>query len=241
MKKTFLILVLTFLSITQLISLSSAEKVSSSKYSNIIIDPSVPNADLKESLTTLYYWMLRETFVFEDFTISYKPCGFVNASSNPSITMCVELLSELDKMGVPRAELFILFHEIGHSLLYLWGYPLYDNEDAADEFATLFMSLSPSTKPIAEEAAVWFEQNASIVKTFSAHWNDDRHTLSPQRARNIGHWLKEPQALKKRWSTLLLPKMKTEALTRELKRGASDPNGTTVNWEMIAAELAKRK
>lgn len=241
MRKLTLILVLIFIATTQLISLSSAEQVSSSKYSNIYIDPSVPNADLKESFTALIYWMLRETFVFEDFSISYKPCGFVNASSNPNITMCVELLNELDKMGIPRAELFILSHEIGHSMLYLWGYPLYDNEDAADEFATLFMSLSPSTKPIAEEAALWFEQNASIVQTLSAHWKDDRHTLSPQRARNIGRWLKEPQALKKRWSALLLPKMKTEALRRELKMGASDPNGTTADMAMMAEELAKRK
>ncbi|NOS80520.1 MAG: hypothetical protein HOP32_02925 [Nitrospira sp.] len=241
MKKMILILVLIFISPTQLISLSSAEQVSSSKYPNIFIDPSVPNADLKEAMTALTYWGLRETFVFEDFTISYKPCGFVNASSDPNITMCVELLNELDKMGIPSAELFILYHELGHSLLYLWGYPLYDNEDAADEFATLFMSLSPSTRSIAEEAAHWFEQNASIVQTLSAHWKDDRHTLNPQRARNIGRWLQQPQALKKRWSALLLPKMKTEALRRELKRNASDPNGGTADLAMMAEELAKRK
>jgi hypothetical protein len=41
------------------------------------------------------YSTLKHMFVFPDFRTSVVHCGVMNAFSNPNITMCVELLEQL--------------------------------------------------------------------------------------------------------------------------------------------------
>ena len=99
------------------------------------------------------YLTLKRVFIFPDFQTSVVHCGVVNAFSNPNITMCVELLEELQARGMTDTVNFVYLHELGHTLMREWGLPLWDNEDAADEFATAFL-LMGSQQKIALQAAV---------------------------------------------------------------------------------------
>jgi hypothetical protein len=49
------------------------------------------------------YGLLKRVFVFDDFNISIRHCGFVNAFSNPNITLCVELIDELGRRNLGGA------------------------------------------------------------------------------------------------------------------------------------------
>src|SRR4030067_1630482 len=143
-----------------------------------------------ENLKTLkkamkdFYQLTKKFFIFQDFRIEVRYCGFANAFSSPNITLCKELIENLVDQGIEKAVVFILFHELGHTLLRLWEYPLWDNEDVADEFATIFMLLS-NREDAALDAAQWFASKTSIIGAVEKIWVDDKHTLSPQRARNI--------------------------------------------------------
>jgi len=104
------------------------------------------------------YSGLKSAFDFQDFDIHVTLCGEANAYSSPNITMCYELFDALNQQGVPEAELFIFMHEVAHSLLYQWGLPLYDNEAAADEMATVLLMML-GEKTAATKAAQWWSQD----------------------------------------------------------------------------------
>jgi hypothetical protein len=72
---------------------------------------------------------------------------------------------------------FVFFHELGHTLLREWGYPLWDNEDAADEFATAFMMMGRQQQG-ALQAAQWWSSEIKTTDAVAKIWVDDRHTLS---------------------------------------------------------------
>jgi len=133
---------------------------------------------------------LKELFVFPDFRISIRHCGLENAFSDPNITLCTELIEKLADEDLHDAVRFVLFHELGHTLLHVWGLPGWDNEDMADEFATVFLMLTEQDT-IALAAAQWWASQASEEEVRAKLWIDDRHTLSPQRARNIIAWLNQ--------------------------------------------------
>jgi len=176
---------------------------------------------------------LGELFVFPSFHISLKHCGVVNAFSNPDITICSELAETLAEQNLGDAISFVIFHELGHSLMRLWGLPSYDNEDVADEFATVFMVLGKQQKG-ALQAAQWWASQTSQQEALSKLWIDDRHTVSPQRARNIIHWLQQSDLLQ-RWFHVFVPHIQTGALSQML--GDSSLN---VDKEQIRAELQRR-
>jgi len=177
---------------------------------------------------------LGQLFVFPSFRFEIKHCGVVNAFSNPNITICTELVEALHDQGLEQAVSFVIFHELGHTLLRQWGYPLWDNEDAADEFATVMMILIKQ-QGMALQAAQWWASQTSQQEALAKLWVDDRHTISPQRARNIVHWLNEPNELEQRWFRIFLPNIQTSALVS----GLTDPD-MPVSRELLRAELAKR-
>lgn len=179
------------------------------------------------------YALLKRAFVFNDFNISIRHCGVVNAFSNPNITLCVELVDELARRNLAGAMAFVFFHELGHSLLREWGYPLWDNEGAADEFATVFLMMGKHQQA-ALEAAQWWSSSVSTTDAVAKIWMDDRHTLSPQRARNIAHWLNNVHELIPRWQKLLIPNLQTEML-QELAR-----NQEGFDQQAVKAELLRR-
>lgn len=177
------------------------------------------------------YANLKQMFIFNDFNINVKTCGVVNAYSNPDITMCIELIDSLKKQNLPKSIGFAFLHETAHSLLYLWNYPTYDNEDVADEIATVLAIMSGHEDIALEAAQYWAEK--PLVKT--SVYIDDRHTISQQRARNIIKWVNKKPELIGRWINLLAPKMTNEAL-KKLTTVANAPFSNS-----IAEEIKKRK
>ncbi len=179
------------------------------------------------------YLGLKSLFVFPDFQISIRHCGAVNAFSNPDITVCTELVNELARKDLNGAIVFVLFHELGHTLMRGWGLPLYDNEDAADEFATVIMMMG-NQQQAALEAAQWWASEDVQQMAVAKIWMDDRHSLSPQRARNVIRWLNHQSELVRRWQKLFMPNMQTSAL-----QGLLDAPGS-FDREAIRMELSRR-
>jgi hypothetical protein len=180
------------------------------------------------------YSVLKRAFVFTDFQISVRHCGVVNAFSNPNITLCAELIDELSRQNLPGVLEFVFFHELGHTLLRTWGLPLWDNEDAADEFATVFMMMTKQQQAALQAAQWWASQGASTTDAVAKIYMDDRHSLSPQRARNVIRWLNNEKELIPRWQKQFIPNMQT-AFLQELLR---NPQG--FDTEQIRLELNRR-
>ncbi|HWR36251.1 MAG TPA: DUF4344 domain-containing metallopeptidase [Clostridia bacterium] len=189
---------------------------------------------MAEQQLATFYNVLRSAFVFPDFSISIRHCGMENAFSDPNITMCEELLESLAAQRLEPAITFILFHELGHTLLKQWGLPTWDNEDVADEFATVFMIMAHEQNGAIAAAKFW-ASSGTRQEALSKLYIDDRHTVSPQRARNILHWLSKQDDLVQRWQKLIIPNMQTEAL-RQLRQGTSG----AFDQRMVEAELRGR-
>ncbi len=164
-----------------------------------------------ELYNVLYNGLLRRMFEFDDINVTVRLCGMENAFSNPNITMCRELIDRNEKRGIPAANIFVFFHEAAHTLLKLWGYPTWDNEDVADEMATV-LSLLIKKEALALQAAQWWANSGSQQEALSKMVIDDRHTISPQRARNIVNWLNRRDELLQRWQKIWVPHMTHEAL-----------------------------
>lgn len=177
----------------------------------------IVNGETEESKKTYDYYagldidLLKKLFIFEDFDIYVQKCGMANAFSAPDIYICRELNDLLIDQDVPEALLFVFLHEAAHSLLNVWDYPLYDNEDAADELATALL-LFADQKESALGAAKWWASRGSADEALAKMWVDDRHTISAQRARNIINWINDDEELIRRWLHLMIPKMTDEVL-----------------------------
>lgn len=106
--------------------------------------------------------VLSQLFVLpRDITVSFQECGtgltyaaYYDASES-LIVLCYELLEsfrrdfeaaeataeEAPKLAI-NAGKFVFLHELGHALIYDWDLPVLGREeDAADQFATVFLSL----------------------------------------------------------------------------------------------------
>lgn len=199
-----------------------------------ILPQSTPTSEqLRTALQTMYS-QLKQVFIFPDFQTSVRHCGVVNAFSTPNITLCAELLEEFQAKGKMNAFAFVYLHELGHTLMKEWGLPLWDNEDAADEFATAFL-LMGNQKTIALDSAQWWQSEGATTQDAVAKiWMDDRHSLSPQRARNIIRWVNNADDITQRWQQVLVPHMQTPALQSML----NDPAVT--DKDFVGSELSRR-
>ncbi len=199
-----------------------------------ILPQSTPASEEIRTAFENEYSMLKKVFVFHDFQTFVRHCGIVNAFSNPNITLCVELIEELQANEMTPAVTFVYLHELGHTLMKEWGLPLWDNEDAADEFATAFL-LMGKQQAIALTAAQWWGSESVNAKDAIAKiWMDDRHSLSPQRARNIIHWVNNRNDLVPRWEHVFIPNMQTAVLESMLR----DP--AVSEKDSVRSELRKR-
>ena len=200
-----------------------------------ILPHSTPESEKIQASFQEMYSKLKQTFAFTDFQTSVRHCGVVNAFSNPNITLCVELLEELQAAGMPSATAFVYFHELGHTLMKEWGLPLWDNEDAADEFATALL-LMVKQKGLALEAAQWWaSQGATEHDAVAKIWMDDRHSLSPQRARNIIRWVNNADEIVPRWERVFVPNMQTLALQSMLHEASA------TDRDIVTLELNRRE
>jgi hypothetical protein len=182
---------------------------------------------------------LGQIFVFDPFPIGIKRCGTPKAFADPfRIILCTEYMAHLsdvlrDRKKTQETLSFSLFHEIGRVLLEKWEHPFRSNIDVADEFATVLMVMV-NQKEHARGAAEYFSRNSSAYYAMKKLFQDDRHPLSPKRARNVLVWLNDPGLVRK-WQELLVPHMKT-ALLQQLKKKPT----LWTDLSLVEAELAKR-
>ena len=59
----------------------------------------------------------------------------------------------------------------------------------------------------------YFVSQPSLIELLDRALKSDRHPLSIQRARNIMHWLKDPELIK-RWQIIFVPHMQTAVLEK---------------------------
>jgi len=154
------------------------------------------------------------TFNVSQFNISLVPCGYENAFSRTNgghITICSELFMKLIMEQKTGALIGIFFHELGHSLLNLWGQPNWRNEETVDEFAIAMMYWDG----IQEKTFDWvkyFEAKNSVQEANHIIRNGDTHPLSIQRARNARYILNNPSDVIRRWNQFLYPYLTTSKL-----------------------------
>lgn len=154
------------------------------------------------------------TFEVENFNLNLEPCGTENAFSKGNgghITICSELFMRLLIEQKQGALIGIFFHELGHTLLNLWGQPNWRNETTVDEFAIVMMYW----EGIQERAFDWvsyFEEKNSDLEANHILKHGGPHPLSIQRARNAREILSYPSDVIKRWNRYLYPHLKNEKL-----------------------------
>jgi hypothetical protein len=199
-----------------------------------ILPQSTATSEQLQKVLQAMYSQLKQVFIFPDFQTSVRHCGVVNAFSNPNITLCAELVEELQAKGMMNAFVFVYLHELGHSLMREWGLPLWDNEDAADEFATAFLLMGNQKKIALDSAQWWQSEGATTQDAVAKIWMDDRHSLSPQRARNIIRWVNDANDIKQRWEHVLVPHMQTAVLQSSL----NDP--AVPDKDFVRSELSRR-
>jgi len=154
------------------------------------------------------------TFNVPKFNMRLQPCRSENAFSlndGGHITICSELFMKLIREQKPGALMGIIFHELGHSLLNLWGQPNWNNEETVDEFAITMMYWDG----IQEKAFDWvsyFEAKNSVQEANHILQKGDTHPLSIQRARNARNILNNPAQVISRWNKFLYPYLTTSKL-----------------------------
>lgn len=204
-------------------------------------DQTDQTARLKEAVEELdkFEANLRQLLVFDDLEFRVGPCGQANAFTiDDVIVVCLELGTMIlervdDREQALNVVLFVMMHEIGHTLLRQWNFPSYDNEEVADELATVLLRMYGQGARV-ESAAGFFETFDPIAEMKNKRDRDSRHPLSEQRARNLQRWAKDPE-LVTRWQPFLVRHMQTAAL-RLLARNPK-------SWTDMAAveqELAQR-
>jgi hypothetical protein len=176
----------------------------------------LPAAEMKtkkESLERLYAG-LKKMLIFKDFNIHIGNCGQANAFSTRAtgdVTLCNELIDEMSAR--PGALTAVLLHELGHTLLNLWGQPNYRDEDVADQFATnILLRSGDKGKQALSEWMQWFAEKDSRAQASYMLTYGDTHSLSVQRIRNIQADLKDGSDVMRRWNSILYPNMTNEAL-----------------------------
>lgn len=159
---------------------------------------------------------LAKFYKLPKFKVAVTPCGTVNAFSNPDITVCSELISDLVEKDLTNALYPILMHEMAHSLLNLWNLPGYDNEDIADEFsAAILARVSPDS---IKDFIKYLETEDSTTEAIIQLTQGSRHTISIQRARNMKSALSRIKQIEMRWDNLLKPYRRIDSNTRPKKK-----------------------
>ncbi len=218
--------------------LDNRDSIFSSKQVTIDISalysrPSQTHIDQKKNIEGMYA-AIKKIFIFRDFNVYMKNCGEINMYSNPNITICNEYLDDLVDKGLDQVFAFAYLHELGHSLLYLWGSPFYKDEDVVDQFAAIFVIMANTREPILQAARNFTMSNSLAEAKYKLKHNSP-HSLSIQRARNLIEWLNNSDELVKKWQNVFVPHMQTDVLRALL----TDP----VPWadhKLILKELQTR-
>jgi hypothetical protein len=188
---------------------------------------------------------LNKLFVFDTFEIRAEMCGRNTAfSSEEGIVLCMEFVKKIQaSMGSEKKTtnvlLFVIFHEIGHNLLLQWGYPFHDNEEIADEFATMLMIMLGQTERL-NAITEYFVSNPSASEVMALALKDKGHQLSIQRARNLIRWMKEPDRFR-RWQTVIVPHMQTAVLKKLDEKPPAWADKDLIRKELLIRKLLDGK
>lgn len=193
-----------------------------------VVELASVNAGAKQVIEKAFAAMqkrLKSAFEFDAQRMEIVPCGRANAYSRQNVILvCDEYLYILNARLRDRGQfrdvlLFTILHELGHALLRQWGYPFYDNEEIADEFATAVLVMF-NEKAAARHQAAFFASLPADMEIANKAGHFDRHPVSVQRARNILKWL-DDDAFARKWQTIFVPHMQTAALEQLLARPAA--------------------
>ena len=134
--------------------------------------------------------------------ILHEKCGFENAYwDGESITMCYEMeavvvdiwLNGLDGSDEEVLEaslitwVFILYHELGHGLIDVYGLPIPGNEeDAADSFSAVALIDAGAPDAVVYAAIFWL----MLEEQYGGELNfADEHSMNMQRFYNLLCWV----------------------------------------------------
>ncbi|MEH6588208.1 MAG: DUF4344 domain-containing metallopeptidase [Halioglobus sp.] len=182
---------------------------------------------------------LQKVFIMDAIDYQLVDCDSSNSYARGSeVLLCRQHLETLrdnapDTEAAQHLIFFTLMHETAHVLLTQWRYPFNNNEDVVDEFGVVLTRLMKRDAAI-EAQARYFEQQPSQSEYEHILNNDDRHTLSIQRARNLRGWAADA-SLMARWMPFLIPHIRSDHL-QALTTTPNKELGT-----LITAELAARK
>lgn len=182
---------------------------------------------------------LRRVFVFDSLEFRIERCGTANTfADDDTVYICAEIARKLitgtdDREQARDILVFAVLHEFGHVVLRQWDYPFHDNEEVADEFATVLLVMLGKGER-ARSLVEYFAGLSPEEELAHKRDRDDRHPLSVQRARNIERWLDDP-GLVRRWQKILVPHLQTEVL----ETLARSPKSWT-KPALIERELARR-
>ena len=180
---------------------------------------------------------IKQKFKVPEFDFALRSCGTSNAFSDTRrghITLCSELVFGLMRRNLTGAIEAIFFHELGHTLLNLWGLPNWDNEESVDEFA-IVMLLWQGRQEKAIDWIRYYGTRDSGAEASQILRDGDRHPLSIQRARNIERILRTPKPVVSRWNKLLYPHLTDAGL-----KGLIDNPGRFHERDKLKAELKRR-
>lgn len=183
---------------------------------------------------------LGTVFIFKPFPIIAKECGKPGVfSGSKGVVVCLEFVKAIsdtmnDKRKTASVLLFAAYHETGHILLSQWGFPFYDNEEIADEFAAMLFVMGKQQKRLTA-LTEYFLSNPASNELLAKALKGDRHPLSLERARNIVRLVKDTGRLK-RWQKIFVPHMQTAMLERIRKKPP-----VWADKALVKKELALRK
>lgn len=159
---------------------------------------------------------LQKVFIMDPIDYRLVDCGRSNSYAQGSkVLICREHLEQLQEAAADNETaksliFFTVMHETSHVLLTQWQYPFNNNEDVVDEFGVVLTRLMKQDAVITDQAD-YFEKQPSRAEYEHILENDDRHTLSIQRARNLRGWAEDP-ALLARWMPVLIPHIQSDQL-----------------------------
>lgn len=151
-----------------------------------------------------FYSTIRKYFVFPDFGITVGGCGEENAFSSPDIFICDEFLVNLPPRNLPDYAVWVAFHELGHNLLKAWGHSGWNDEDTADEFGAVLISVTPYRQRLLDAVTGLTGEKAWLADRL----HDRRKSILMERARRAVEWLSSPDPLLARWHDVLTPHLR---------------------------------
>lgn len=164
----------------------------------------------------------------DEFDLNIVPCQISNAFSTRDgghITMCSELIFDAVAKEIPFAVSGVLAHELGHTLLNLWGSPHFANEKSADEFAAAFLFISesfpvteiegqvnPSAEDVIRDLIKYFQSISNLPQEAQGALVGGQHPLSIQRVNNLQNVLISPRLFIERWTGEIYPNLTNSGL-----------------------------